>query len=296
MSRWLVEGAGSTGANGTYVWDNVDRYRKLGEDPNEHALLSVPGGWLLITHHPPVPLYKGTGESLPANPWSVEDGEAPAPTLSAVPLPSISGRVMAGGVGQDGTQINLTGDATDSTQTADGGYYEFTDVENGDYTVMPLRTGYTYDPTYRDITVEWIDVTGVDFAAVGRPQAAAGTVLKLDGEVVAAVRRITPAQGGEALDVSQHDSPQTYREFLAGLRGGEITVEALYTPEGFALLHAQLMGRDPGTWRVEYPGEDWWQAEGHCLALSPQAPVEGAVVYAATIRLSGKPVCSWEAS
>lgn len=56
---------------------------------------------------------------------------------------SVSGTVT----GAAGVTVNLTGDATATTTVAtDGGTYSFTGLAVGNYTVTPVKAGYTFDP------------------------------------------------------------------------------------------------------------------------------------------------------
>jgi len=88
---------------------------------------------------------------------------------------SVSGRVttgggQGGGVGLSGVTINLTGAATASTTTDGIGNYTVTGLANGGYTVTPTRTGYTFTPVNRSVTISGANVTGRNFtAAVGTP-------------------------------------------------------------------------------------------------------------------------------
>jgi hypothetical protein len=77
---------------------------------------------------------------------------------------SISGKVTAGGAPLSGVSMSLSGTASKATTTNASGDYTFTIVGNGSYTVTPSRTGYTFSPTNRSMTVNGADVTGQDFA------------------------------------------------------------------------------------------------------------------------------------
>jgi len=60
---------------------------------------------------------------------------------------TISGTINdSSGAGLDGVTINLTGAASDSTVTADGGAYEFTGLGIGFYTITPTLSGSTFLP------------------------------------------------------------------------------------------------------------------------------------------------------
>ena len=59
--------------------------------------------------------------------------------------------------------MTLSGDASATTTTDSQGRYTFTGVADGNYTVTPSLTGYTFTPTSRNVTVSGADVTGIGF-------------------------------------------------------------------------------------------------------------------------------------
>ena len=77
----------------------------------------------------------------------------------------ISGQVTANGTGLDGVTITLSGAGSGTTTTDIDGDYSFSGLSNGSYTVTPSLTGYTFDPTSRNVTISGQNETGVDFSA-----------------------------------------------------------------------------------------------------------------------------------
>lgn len=86
-------------------------------------------------------------------------GDGPTPTYN------ISGQVTSNGTGLSGVTITLSGNRSDTTTTNSNGDYSFSGLSNGSYTVTPSLTGYTFDPTSRNVTISGADVSGVDFTA-----------------------------------------------------------------------------------------------------------------------------------
>jgi hypothetical protein len=84
-------------------------------------------------------------------------------TANTLPTYSISGRVT-GAVLPDVT-ITLSGDATGTTTTNANGYYIFSNLVDGDYTVTPSLTGYTFAPSSLAATVASADIPYQDFVA-----------------------------------------------------------------------------------------------------------------------------------
>jgi Carboxypeptidase regulatory-like domain len=76
---------------------------------------------------------------------------------------SISG-TLSGAVLQ-GVAINLTGAATASTTTDSSGNYSFSGLADGNYTVTPSLTGYTFNPTNIPITLSGANSTTNNFVS-----------------------------------------------------------------------------------------------------------------------------------
>lgn len=96
---------------------------------------------------------------------------------------SIQGQVTYAGQGLAGVQVSLDGQTlvTDSL-----GHYTATGLPPGTYTVVPRRSGYSFTPAQRTVTISNTDVLGVNFVASGRLQVA-GQVW-LQGEPLPGVR------------------------------------------------------------------------------------------------------------
>jgi len=78
----------------------------------------------------------------------------------------ISGTITdADGSAESGVSVSLTGAAERTTTTDPSGNYSFTGLANGDYTVMPTKSGYTCSPPSRSVTVGGGAQAGVNFTA-----------------------------------------------------------------------------------------------------------------------------------
>jgi hypothetical protein len=75
---------------------------------------------------------------------------------------SISG--MISGAGGNGATVNLTGTSSATVAADASGNYTFSSLANGSYTVSPTKTGFTFSPTSRSVTVSNANVTGVNFS------------------------------------------------------------------------------------------------------------------------------------
>ncbi|MFC1552288.1 hypothetical protein ACFL6P_06940 [Candidatus Latescibacterota bacterium] len=92
---------------------------------------------------------------------------------------TISGTVS----GADGITVNLSGDATGSQVVNDGGSYSFTVTANGNYTVTPSKTGYTFTPASQAFNNVSSDQTQ-NFTTVQKTYTISGTVSGTDGITV----------------------------------------------------------------------------------------------------------------
>lgn len=88
---------------------------------------------------------------------------------------SISGTVS----GVAGANIALSG-AASKTATADAsGHFQFTDLEDGTYTLAPSLSGYSFDPACTTVVLSGADRAGVDFSGSPVPvptHAISGTI------------------------------------------------------------------------------------------------------------------------
>jgi inhibitor of cysteine peptidase len=89
---------------------------------------------------------------------------------------SISGKVMAGGIPLSGVTITLGGTLHRTTTTDPNGNYTLVALGDGDYTVTPSKTGYSFSPANRSVTISGAEVTGQDFT---------GTTYSISGKVMA---------------------------------------------------------------------------------------------------------------
>jgi hypothetical protein len=114
------------------------------------------------------------------------------PAAAAGSTWNISGTIspVAGG---SGAIVALSGAATASTVADANGNYRFSGVTNGSYTVTPSKTGFTFTPANKAVTVTGADQTGVNFAGVANTWAISGTI-----SPVASASGVTVALSGGA--------------------------------------------------------------------------------------------------
>lgn len=115
--------------------------------------------------------------------------------------------------------------------------------------------------------------------------------------VVGNVTDITgPSRAREAIEVTAHDSPNKYREFIKGLKdGGEIGLTINYDPGNstHAALDADFEEDDLRDYQlVILPGdadEHTWDFSGLITALGDAYPTEDKMERTVTVKISGMP-------
>lgn len=105
-----------------------------------------------------------------------------------------------------------------------------------------------------------------------------------------------PSRSREAIEVTAHDSPDQYREFVKGLKdGGEVTLTLNYDPAG--ATHAALDDDFEEDALRDYqivvlPGEadeHTWEFSGLITDLSDSFPIDDRMEREVTVKISGKP-------
>lgn len=97
----------------------------------------------------------------------------------------------------------------------------------------------------------------------------------------------------ETHDVTAHDSPDGWREFIGGLKdGGEVTLELNYDPSDHDVLVADFEDDNPRNYRLTWPNGigDPWTFKAIMNGFSPEAPVDGKLSCEVKFKVSGKPV------
>jgi predicted secreted protein len=109
---------------------------------------------------------------------------------------------------------------------------------------------------------------------------------------IANVTDITPPGiERETYDVTAHDSPEAWREFIGGLKdGGEVEIEVNYDPREHDALIADFADPNPRNYKVVWPNSlgDW--SFGAILTnFEPEAPHDDKLAASLTFKVSGKP-------
>lgn len=133
-----------------------------------------------------------------------------------------------------------------------------------------------------------------------------GSQLKRDttgGGVFAVVANVSdlsgPSRSRDAIEVTAHDSPDQYREFVKGLKdGGEVTATLNYDPvlATHAALDVDFEERDLRTYQIVlFPGEVdeyTWEFSALITDLSDSFPIDDRMEREVTFKISGMPTLS----
>ncbi|NNJ13541.1 hypothetical protein EKD04_024765 [Chloroflexales bacterium ZM16-3] len=94
---------------------------------------------------------------------------------------TVSGQVTLNGSGLAGVTVS---DGTRSTTTDSAGSYTLSNVPPGSYTLTPTKSGYTFNPATRSVTVNGNNVSSQDFSAI-----------KVDSGGSELVQSVSPSEG-----------------------------------------------------------------------------------------------------
>lgn len=122
---------------------------------------------------------------------------------------------------------------------------------------------------------------------------AVGGKLQVDiASVFTDVVEIVSIQGPDievgTIDVTHLQSPNQFKEFIAGLGdGGTLVCEGNFTPAQYNTLYGFLRVTKP--WRVILSNGSRFDANGHITMLGNGMPLEEEVHMPVSIKLTGKP-------
>jgi predicted secreted protein len=127
------------------------------------------------------------------------------------------------------------------------------------------------------------------------PRAAIGTLLQRNGTTVALVSDIEGLNlKGDTIDVTNHNNPNNYKEFIVGLKeGGDVKAKIFYDP--LDATHTGLFtafdGRTLDAWTIVPPvaGTPTWGFTGVLTQFDTKYKVNGAIEADITIKCSGAP-------
>lgn len=130
-----------------------------------------------------------------------------------------------------------------------------------------------------------------------------GTRLKRGDEYVARLLNIDPPElSRDDMDVTDHDSPDGFREFIPGLKqSGEVPIEGhlIPTDDTQTGLLAAVDIDEPEPWTIEFPTVPklyiTFMGYVKSFKLGP-APVDGKMTFNAIVKVTGKPTIETDES
>jgi hypothetical protein len=141
----------------------------------------------------------------------------------------ISGNVS--GAVASGVTVRLSGAKSATTTTSATGSYSFGGLANGNYSVTPSATGYSFSPQSWAVTVGGANVSGKNFAAsvAGATHSISGTVYRVIGTGVVPFAGERMYLSGAASASTTTDASGRY--VFSGLLDGTYTVRP-FCPRG----------------------------------------------------------------
>lgn len=124
-----------------------------------------------------------------------------------------------------------------------------------------------------------------------------GTTLSVTiASVLTPVAELTNIGGlsldSDEIDVTTHDSTEGWREFVQGLKdGGSFDVEGIYMADASQKGLVTLLGAGTvGACEIVFPSTlGKWTFNGFVKSFATDGPMDDALKFTATIRVSGKP-------
>jgi predicted secreted protein len=122
-----------------------------------------------------------------------------------------------------------------------------------------------------------------------------GTQLqRFGGSSFAAIASITSIAGPglkrEVIDVTAHDSPNGWMEFLGGLKdGGEVSFDINRRPAVHDVLIADFEDDEPRSYRVEWPSGAAWTFDGILTGYEADSPYDDKLSASVTLKVTGQP-------
>ncbi|PSK47977.1 hypothetical protein B0E38_06454 [Streptomyces sp. 111WW2] len=117
-------------------------------------------------------------------------------------------------------------------------------------------------------------------------------------EVFAKIADVTslnpPGLSRETIDVTSHDSPNGWMEFLGGLKDpGEVSADINYQPAEHDLLVADFDDKTPRNYKIVFPDDDvsptTWTFGAFLTGFEPETPYDDKASASLTFKVTGKP-------
>ncbi len=160
VTTYTISGtiSGAGGANATVQLTGASTATVTANASGAYSFTGVANGAYTVT---PI---KTDYAFTPANRSVAVNGANATASFTSAATHSISGSIT--GVGGPSATVTLTGPVTTTVTANTSGAFTFTGLPGGTYTVTPSKTGRTFIPSSRSVTVNTSNVTGVSFASL----------------------------------------------------------------------------------------------------------------------------------
>src|SRR5207302_884342 len=138
-------------STGTYTTDTSGNYSFTGLANGSYTVTPSKTGFTFTPANQPLTI---SGASAPNTNF----------TATAIPTWSISGVIGPLPAGS-GVLVTLSGTSSGTATTDTSGNYSFSGLANGTYTLTPAKSGFTFTPVNKSVTVSNASVIGANFTA-----------------------------------------------------------------------------------------------------------------------------------
>ncbi|MFL6446645.1 MAG: DUF4082 domain-containing protein [Bryobacteraceae bacterium] len=229
----------SVAANTTYV---ISYFAPAG-----HYASDAPYSWSALSASPlhvsgssPGVYTYGASSAYPTSSWNGSNYWVDVLFTTSAPV-GISGSITNGA----GSIVKLSG-ATTATTTADPtGKYSFSGVVSGSNTVTPTKSGLTFTPSTRTLTVGTANVTGVDFTASAANSLWTSTSTPVTAQETSDTASVTLGVGF----YSELAGNVTAVRFYKGPANGGTHVGVLWDSNGTKLASVTFTGESASGWQ-----------------------------------------------
>lgn len=113
-------------------------------------------------------------------------------------------------------------------------------------------------------------------------------------EVFTTIAGVTSIEGPgltrKVLDVTAHDSPNKYMQFIGGLKDpGDVLIDVNYQPSAHDTLVDDLDATAPINYRLTFPNGAIWAFPAVMKEFKPKAPYDNKLSAVISFKVSGKP-------
>ncbi|WP_446744406.1 DUF4082 domain-containing protein [Silvibacterium acidisoli] len=161
-----ISGAGGSGA--TVALNGASSATTTASSSGTYTFTGVANGSYTVT-----PSKSGFSFTPTSTAVKISGANGTANFSSAAQTFTISGTIS--GTGGSGATVRLTGASTATVTASSTGTYSFTGLVNGSYTVTPSRTGFTFSPASRTMTISGANTTA-NFTATALTFSLSGTI------------------------------------------------------------------------------------------------------------------------